>query len=410
MPENKNDQFIYLGVCACFLLSGFAALLYQTAWMRQFSTVFGTSELAIATVLSAYMGGLALGAALAGKYISRVKRPVLTYGILEASIAGSALMVPVLLGLASWAYAEILGGQPEPADASGIGQSIFYFVVAFIVLAIPTACMGATLPLLTSYAVTADSQVGSRVGTLYAINTVGAVLGTVVAAFVLLPAMGLKGTVWFGAAVNLLVFFLAVAIAKRASEIDTEATSELTTQVNAEALEENKVGDGDVSEISQQTAGSTGLGTRFILPIMLVSGTTSFVYEVLWTRLLSHILGGSVTAFATMLASFLAGIAIGSALASRIATTSGCTWLFRPNKDLVAMLASPLQFYCLQPYLSVPHFLWRCESIQIMQPELPDHQQKYIHGIPWVRFLAPHLPDFFLFLPLNTKVPSKLSC
>lgn len=322
MPENKNAQFIYLGVCACFLLSGFAALLYQTAWMRQFSTVFGTSELAIATVLSAYMGGLALGAALAGKYISRVKRPVLTYGVLEAAIAGSALMVPVLLGLASWAYAAILGGQPEPADASGLGQSIFYFVVAFIVLAIPTACMGATLPLLTRYAVTADSQVGSRVGALYAINTVGAVLGTIVAAFVLLPAMGLKGTVWFGVAVNLLVFFLAVAIAKRAPEIDAEATFEPTTQVNAEAVEEKKAVDAELSDIRQPATGSTGLGSRFILPIMLVSGTTSFVYEVLWTRLLSHILGGSVTAFATMLASFLAGIAIGSALASRIATTS----------------------------------------------------------------------------------------
>lgn len=310
MPENKNSQFIYPGVCACFLLSGFAALLYQTAWMRQFSTVFGTSELAIATVLSAYMGGLALGSALAGKYISRVKRPVLTYGVLEAAIAGSALMVPVLLGLASWAYAAILGGQPEPADASGLGQSIFYFVVAFIVLAIPTACMGATLPLLTRYAVNADSQIGSRVGVLYAINTVGAVLGTIVAAFILLPAMGLSGTVWFGVAVNLLVFFLAVAIAKRAPGID------------AEAVKENKTEGDPKDPAGVELARTNGLGSKFILPIMLVSGTTSFVYEVLWTRLLSHILGGSVTAFATMLASFLAGIAIGSALASRIATTS----------------------------------------------------------------------------------------
>ena len=138
--------------------------------MRQFSTVFGTSELAVATVLSAYMGGLALGAALAGKFIERVKRPVLTYGVLEAAIAGSALLVPVLLGFASWAYAAALGGQPEPPDASGMGQSLFYFIVAFIVLAIPTACMGATLPLLTRYAVTSDQQIGARVGALYGVG------------------------------------------------------------------------------------------------------------------------------------------------------------------------------------------------------------------------------------------------
>ena len=53
-PEAETaNRFVLLGVVACFVLSGFAALLYQTAWLRQFSLVFGTSELAVATVLSA---------------------------------------------------------------------------------------------------------------------------------------------------------------------------------------------------------------------------------------------------------------------------------------------------------------------------------------------------------------------
>jgi spermidine synthase len=305
VPKNNNSPLIYVGVCLCFLLSGFAALLYQTAWMRQFSTVFGTSELAVATVLSAYMGGLALGAALAGRFIGKVRRPVLTYGILEAAIAGSALMVPLLLTAANWAYVALLGGQPEPPDASGLGQSVFYFVVTFIVLAIPTACMGATLPMLTRYAVTSESQVGSRVGTLYAINTIGAVVGTVVAAFILLPALGLMGTVWSGVAVNLLVFVLAVLIARRAVDVADMETD----------LPQTESGD-------EKTALPWWRSPTVILPIILLSGTTSFIYEVLWTRLLSHILGGSITAFATMLASFLSGIAIGSAIASRFATTS----------------------------------------------------------------------------------------
>lgn len=277
--------------------------------MRQFSTVFGTSELAIATVLSAYMGGLALGAALAGRFIGRVRRPILTYGMLEAAIAVSALMVPLLLTAANWAYVALLGGQAEPPDASGLGQSVFYFVVTFIVLAIPTACMGATLPMLTRYAVTTESEIGSRVGTLYAINTLGAVLGTVVAAFVLLPSLGLMGTVWSGVAINLLVFVLAVLVAKRAIGV-SEETAQKTQAESADELDDHKA---PVPILRRRT---------IILPIMLLSGTTSFVYEVLWTRLLSHILGGSITAFATMLASFLSGIAIGSAIASRIATTT----------------------------------------------------------------------------------------
>ena len=92
-----------------------------------------TSELAVATVLSTYMAGLALGAAIAGRVIHRITRPVLTYGLLEAAIATSALAVPFLLKLANTLYVGILGSQPTPPDASGMGQSFFYILVAFIV-------------------------------------------------------------------------------------------------------------------------------------------------------------------------------------------------------------------------------------------------------------------------------------
>jgi spermidine synthase len=295
---------ILFGVIVCFVLSGFAALLYQTAWMRQFSLVFGTSELAVAAVLAAYMGGLALGAGVAARYVHRVRRPVLFYGLLEAGIAASALAVPLLLSLLNGIYVGILGGQPEPVDASGLGQSFFYLVTAFIVLAIPTSFMGATLPLLTKYVVKSKEQIGPRVGLLYATNTVGAVAGTVIAGFVLLPALGLNGTVWVGVGVNLVVFVVAAMLAKAvAREVALEREeSESKTAAPSEAVPLLR-------------------GRIWILPIMLLSGANSFIYEVLWTRLLGHILGGSITAFATMLASFLGGIAIGSAVASRFAKT-----------------------------------------------------------------------------------------
>ena len=306
---DRSSFVILSGVVACFVLSGFAALLYQTAWMRQFSLVFGTSELAIAAVLSAYMGGLAFGSSIAAKYVNRVTRPVLFYGLLEAGIAISALAVPLLLKLASLLYVGVLGGQPEPVDASGLGQSFFYLIVAFIVLAIPTTFMGATLPLLTKYVVKSKEQIGSRVGLLYATNTAGAIGGTVVAGFVLLPLLGLNGTVWVGVAINILVFFLAAAIAQKVG--DHVETDELDAGVEQGAQ-------------AQQSSKSRDLVPRarlWILPIMLLSGANAFLYEVLWTRLLGHILGGSIAAFSTMLAGFLSGIAIGSAIASRLAKT-----------------------------------------------------------------------------------------
>ncbi len=315
VPDGASDLGALLGVGACFVLSGFAALLYQTAWMRQFSVVFGTSELAVATVLSAYMAGLALGAGIAGRYVHRITRPVLVYGILEAGVAVSALAVPLLLALANLLYGGMLGGQPEPADASGLGQSAFYLVVAFIVLAIPTGCMGATLPMLTRHVVRSKDQIGPRVGWLYALNTVGAVGGTVTAGFLLLPVLGLSGTVWVGVFVNALVFLIAAWIARDISPL--AAAAEGTQAVAAEpTLAANS---------SPTTMGPARrlAGPHWILPLMLVSGANTFTYEVLWTRLLGHVLGGSIAAFSTMLAAFLGGIAIGSALAARYARSVG---------------------------------------------------------------------------------------
>jgi spermidine synthase len=308
MNNAKNNSAIILaGVVACFMLSGFAALLYQMAWMRQFSLVFGTSELAIAAVLSAYMGGLSLGASLAARFVHRITRPVLYYGLLEVGIALSALAVPLLLKLAGIVYVGVLGGQPEPVDASGFGQSIFYLVIAFFVLAIPTTFMGATLPLLTKYVVQSKDQIGSRVGLLYATNTLGAIGGTLFAGFVLLPIMGLQETVWVGVAINLLVFVLAALIARKIG--------------NHSQLVEKKSDNKGVQHESLNEEDSVPVSRLSILPLILISGANSFLYEVLWTRLLGHILGGSITAFATMLAGFLSGIAIGSAIAARFATT-----------------------------------------------------------------------------------------
>jgi spermidine synthase len=313
------------GVVACFFLSGFAALLYQTAWLRQFSLVFGTSELAVAAVLAAYMGGLAAGAAVAGRYIGRVQRPILIYGVLEGGIAVSALAVPFLLAGARALYMMALGDQPAPPDAATFGQPVFYLIVAFIVLALPTGFMGATLPLLTRHAVTNDKQIGPRVALLYATNTAGAVFGTVVAAFLLLPTLGLTATVWVGVLVNALVFVIAALLARRAPThmVDSELPESTSRESTQPAIGFFR------SCIAPLVAGHQPAAKRFsavfrgqpgwILPLILLSGANAFFYEVLWTRMLTHVLGGSIYAFATMLAAFLTGIALGGGVAGKFA-------------------------------------------------------------------------------------------
>ena len=285
----------FLLVLLCFVLSGLAGLIYETAWMQQFALVFGSSQLALVTVLAAYMAGLALGAAAAGRFAHRVRRPVLTYALLELGIAAAALAVPAVVGVASRLHVALLGSDELPTEAESLASGLFYLVTSFSILLVPTALMGATLPLLARWCVRREAEIGPRVGVLYSANTAGAAAGTLLAAYFLLPRLGLGRTVLAAAAVNLLVFGLAALLA-RASAARSSARN-------------------DAAHSPVRRAG----GQRWILPLVLVSGAVSFTWEILWTRLLTQLLGGSVYAFATMLATFLVGISLGSALAARLA-------------------------------------------------------------------------------------------
>ncbi|MFP6638851.1 MAG: fused MFS/spermidine synthase [Myxococcota bacterium] len=272
----------------CFFLSGFAALLYETAWTREFAFVFGTSELAVSAVLAAYMAGLALGAAIAARLAPRIARPILAYGVIELGIGVGALIVPFAIRGLMGIYVGWLGGLSDVPEDVSLLSAIFHLAGAFVVLIPCTALMGATLPLLARHAVRREDEIGPRVGLLYAVNTAGAIFGALVAAFLLLPSIGLRQTIYVGAAVNGLVFLAAAALARAVPP------------------------SGEVPPRRVR-------GPFLILPLIAISGMVSFVYEVLWVRLLAYVLGGSTAAFATMLASFLMGIALGSAVASRVA-------------------------------------------------------------------------------------------
>lgn len=272
----------------CFFLSGFAALLYETAWTREFAFVFGTSELAVSAVLAAYMAGLALGAAIAARYAPRITRPILAYGVIELGIGLGALLVPFAIRGLMGIYVGWLGGLSNVPEEVSLLSALFHLAGSFIILIPCTALMGATLPLLARHAVRSEDQIGPRIGLLYSVNTVGAIGGALTAAFVLLPELGLRQTIYVGAGLNGLVFLAAAALARVASPRS------------------------DITQAPSQ-------GPFLILPLIAVSGMVSFIYEVLWVRMLGYVLGGSTAAFATMLASFLLGIALGSAVAAPIA-------------------------------------------------------------------------------------------
>ena len=306
LPAAKQTRF-FLIVCLCFLLSGFAALLYETVWLRQFAIILGTSEQALAVILGAYMGGLSFGAWVASRTTESIRRPLLTYGILEAGIAICALAMPLGLSLVHALQVRFFGAASEPPAAGSLPMVAFGLVSAFALILPPTAMMGATLPLLAKYVVRNDAQLGPRIGLLYAINTFGAVAGTLSAAFICLPSLGLGRTTWVGAGVNFAVFALIWLGLKETPIEDT------TSAIGADREEP---GDPTVDIINDSSAPPY----RSILWFAAISGSISFCYEIVFTRMLGHTFGGSIYAFATMLAGFLLGIAIGGGVASRLAT------------------------------------------------------------------------------------------
>ncbi len=296
----SSDSRSLLLLTLCFALSGMAALMYQTAWTRQFALVFGTSELAVATVLAAYMSGLALGAALVERWLPKLERPVGTYAALELGIGASAvLLVPALLWASRWLLTAWFGGQPAPPSSDQVGTSVFYLVSAFVALAVPTTLMGATLPLLARHAVREESQIGKRIGLLYAVNTIGAVAGALVTAFWLLPGLGLRATIWVAASLNVIVFGLAAMLARGTPPVHNESA----------AVDRVRFRFGGLPNAS------------WVLPLMFLAGAVAFFQEVLWSRMLGHVLGSSIYAFGIMVASFLTGIALGGAAGAWLAKT-----------------------------------------------------------------------------------------
>jgi len=322
-------------VATCFLLSGFAGLLYETVWLRQFAAVFGTSEAALGAVLAATMAGLALGAVISARYATQIRRPVLAYGLLELGVAVGALLVPFGLQIANGLRIWICGGQPELPAAGGMLEVLTDSLLVFVLVLLPTGCMGATLPMLARFVVGGgDRRDTGRIGLLYGINTFGAVFGTLVTAFWLVPSLGLQTTVFVGAGINVVVFALAAVLQKTLP----------TTSNEPVAADEILRSDSSIHTRTklEQSARAPSLAALALL--IGFASAASFTYEVLWTRLLSQVLGGSLFAFSTMLAGFLTGIALGSCLAVRLVRRGHPVLRLLLHSQAAAALATVVMF------------------------------------------------------------------
>ena len=296
---SSAPQRVLVGVVACFFLSGATGLVYEVLWIRMLGLVFGHTVFAVTTVLTAFMAGLGLGSWAFGRLADRQARPLRLYGLLEIGVGGFCLLVPVLLPVVERAYLALA----RSVSPSFLVFSLAQFVLVLALLLLPTTLMGATLPLLSRLFVTEPGTLGRRVGSLYALNTFGAVVGTALAGYVLLPALGMRATLTLAALVNLAVGGLIVLADLRLAALDEAAEA-------SEVIPPAEVNIVDAAEADRPL--------RLTLLGLAVAGAASMIYEVAWTRALSLALGSSTYAFTAMLLAFLLGLALGSAIFSRL--------------------------------------------------------------------------------------------
>src|SRR4030095_3636008 len=196
--SNSYSPNTFKLVAACFFLSGATGLIYEVLWARMLGLVFGATTLAVSTVLAAFMGGLALGSALAGRLAPRIKKPLSTYGWMEIGVAIFALLVPLLFSWGDHLYARIL----QKFHPGFFAFSVWRFALSCILLLVPTTLMGATLPVLSAALLNSFGYDAHSVTRLYTCNLAGAILGTLAAGFVLLPTLGVRTTILVAATIN----------------------------------------------------------------------------------------------------------------------------------------------------------------------------------------------------------------
>jgi len=328
IPGQKANPVILLFL----LLSGSCGLVYEILWMKMLTLVIGNTVFAITTVLTAFMGGLALGSFLAGRFIDKIKDPLRTYGILEGGIGAYALLLPLFIAGTEPLFRIIYQG----INPSFYTFGLLRFFVCGTLLLVPTTLMGATLPVLSQYFVAGPTNLGRSVGLLYGVNTFGAVLGCALAGFVLIPALGVTGTIYGAALLNLAICAGVLKLAK--NPVPRKEPSGVKEKIKGK-IQKKLQKKQQKQQMQRQTQKQSAqeiipqIRPAVVRVVMIgigLSGLAAMIYQIAWTRVLLLSIGSSVYAFSLIVTAFICGLALGSLIIAKFIDR---------RKDLLGWLA-----------------------------------------------------------------------
>jgi len=284
----KNSLLIKT-VLALFFMSGACGLIYQSLWPQYLKLLLGHSAYAQSIVLVVFIGGMAIGSWLAAKLGKRIKSPLLGYATCEALIGVMAIVFhQIYVPVSDWAYQTLL-----PNACAAEGWCGVQWGLAALLITPQSILLGATFPFLAAGLLRhLRENTGWLLGAAYGLNTLGAVLGVLLSSFVLLPNIGLPGTMLVAGFANLLVACAVYAIDRRLAA--NASAAPLAPHPKPEIKAESEI------------------ASAVLFWVAALTGLSSFVYEIAWIRMLSLILGSATHTFEIVLAGYLFGLGCGS--------------------------------------------------------------------------------------------------
>ncbi|HTP04004.1 MAG TPA: spermidine synthase [Nitrospirota bacterium] len=281
---NRKDLRLFFII---FTASGFAGLIYESIWTHYLKLFLGHAAYAQALVLAVFMGGMAIGSLLCSKYSEHLGNLLLAYAATEVIIGiCSVFFHPLYVHFIDFTYTTIMPGLGSP-----LAVAIFKWTAASLLILPQSILLGMTFPLMTAGLIRKIPQApGSIVAMLYFTNSIGAAIGVLAAGFLFVGWVGLSGTLVIAGFINITVAAVVLFEDKKSRTYQPGIPPAIGSALSS--------------------ATPSVIYTIFLL-IALLTGLSSFIYEIGWIRMLSLVLGSSTHAFELMLSAFITGIAFG---------------------------------------------------------------------------------------------------
>jgi spermidine synthase len=288
-------------------LSGISALIYQVLWARELSLVVGVEVYAITLAVSAFFAGIAGGSAFFGRMADRATSSTRLYAVLEAGIAATAFAVTLALPSLAILYARL---------QAHIG--VFALALPFVVVSVPALLMGGTLPVAVRALQPQNLRIAVDGGFLYTANTAGGIAGVLIASFVLIPWIGIRGTASVAALLNLVA---CIVVWQRPKDV---------------AHDQEKVA------VAEKHHAPSVLPSRLPLVLYALAGAVALGYEVVWSQAIGQFVSTRAFSFSIVLAVYLSGLALGAWFGSRLVKRGLDSWgafgLLISGAGLISML------------------------------------------------------------------------